>query len=485
MSVSITLNVNGVPYPVSVEQHRTLVTVIRSEIGLTGTKEGCDDCECGACMVLVDGRPVNSCSYLAVQADGREVTTVEGLGTVAEPHPLQRNIVAEGGVQCGFCTPGMLISATALLAQSPQPSEDEIRIALGGNLCRCTGYTKIVQGRAAHGRRAGRRALTLGRCRLHSTRALVADDQLARRTSETPWRPLTFTRHDEALAAGASAGIFQAHVATWPAIVAVALDRLPESRARQRTSRAEVATGTRPNAMRAGSARRRAAWPPCSACGAPACDLGCARRPWPARRRRCRSAAPRCPARPASRRSASASRAATTRAPAGSTGGRRGRQRRRRRAGGAAGAAARAGPAGAAGAGGAAAAARRAATYDAAEVLHPVDAARRSPPRRRRRSPGTTALSRFSRWPSRVDPGRHHGARRGLAEGDVLAPRGVRGVAALELAVVGASRATGGAGSSCAEVAVLRHVARLPDRGVRERRIDRRASPGRAARGAG
>jgi carbon-monoxide dehydrogenase small subunit len=145
MSVSITLNVNGVPYPVSVEQHRTLVTVIRSEIGLTGTKEGCDDCECGACMVLVDGRPVNSCSYLAVQADGREITTVEGLGTVAEPHPLQRNIVAEGGVQCGFCTPGMLISATALLAESPQPSEDEIRIALGGNLCRCTGYQKIVK----------------------------------------------------------------------------------------------------------------------------------------------------------------------------------------------------------------------------------------------------------------------------------------------------------------------------------------------------
>jgi carbon-monoxide dehydrogenase small subunit len=145
MSVSITLNVNGVPYPLAIEPQRTLVTVIRSEIGLTGTKEGCDDCECGACMVLVDGRPVNSCSYLAVQADGREVTTVEGLGTVAAPHPLQTNIVAEGGVQCGFCTPGMLISATALLADNPQPSEDEIRIALGGNLCRCTGYSKIVK----------------------------------------------------------------------------------------------------------------------------------------------------------------------------------------------------------------------------------------------------------------------------------------------------------------------------------------------------
>jgi aerobic-type carbon monoxide dehydrogenase small subunit (CoxS/CutS family) len=145
MSVSITLNVNGVPYPLNVEPHRSLVSVIRGEIGLTGTKEGCDDCECGACMVLVDGRPVNSCSYLAVQADGREVTTVEGLGTAAEPHPLQRNIVAEGGVQCGFCTPGMLISAAALLNATPQPSEDEIRIALGGSLCRCTGYQKIVR----------------------------------------------------------------------------------------------------------------------------------------------------------------------------------------------------------------------------------------------------------------------------------------------------------------------------------------------------
>jgi aerobic-type carbon monoxide dehydrogenase small subunit (CoxS/CutS family) len=145
MSVSITLNVNGIAYPLAVEPHRTLVSVIRGDVGLTGTKEGCDDCECGACMVLVDGRPVNSCSYLAVQADGREVTTVEGLGSADEPHPLQRNIVAEGGVQCGFCTPGMLISAAALLAHSPQPSEDEIRIALGGNLCRCTGYQKIVR----------------------------------------------------------------------------------------------------------------------------------------------------------------------------------------------------------------------------------------------------------------------------------------------------------------------------------------------------
>jgi len=144
MSVSITLNVNGVPYPLSIEPHRTLVSVIRSEVGLTGTKEGCDDCECGACMVLVDGRPVNSCSYLAVQTDGREVTTVEGLGSAAEPHPLQRNIVAEGGVQCGFCTPGMLMTARALLDENPDPTDQEIRVAISGAICRCTGYKNIV-----------------------------------------------------------------------------------------------------------------------------------------------------------------------------------------------------------------------------------------------------------------------------------------------------------------------------------------------------
>ena len=143
-AVEITLNVNGVRYPVSFQADRTLVSVLREEVGLTGTKQGCDDCECGACMVLVDGRPVNSCSYLAVQADGTEVTTVEGLAADGEMHPLQRIILEEGGVQCGFCTPGMLISAHALLASNATPSEEEIRIALGGNLCRCTGYTKIV-----------------------------------------------------------------------------------------------------------------------------------------------------------------------------------------------------------------------------------------------------------------------------------------------------------------------------------------------------
>ena len=142
--VALTLTVNDVDYPVAVDPRRNLLSVIRTEVGLTGTKEGCDDCECGACMVLVDGRPVNSCSYLAAQAQGKRVTTVEGVMQGDELHPLQRNLLEEGGVQCGFCTPGMIMSATALLAANPSPTDDEIRIGLSGNLCRCTGYAKII-----------------------------------------------------------------------------------------------------------------------------------------------------------------------------------------------------------------------------------------------------------------------------------------------------------------------------------------------------
>jgi aerobic-type carbon monoxide dehydrogenase small subunit (CoxS/CutS family) len=145
MRYSATLNVNGVPYPVDVEATATLLNVVRDVIGLTGAKEGCDDSECGACMMLLDGNPVNSCSYLALQADGHELTTVEGLADGDELAPLQRAFLDEGGVQCGFCTPGMLISATALLAENPSPSDEEIRLALGGNLCRCTGYDGIVK----------------------------------------------------------------------------------------------------------------------------------------------------------------------------------------------------------------------------------------------------------------------------------------------------------------------------------------------------
>jgi aerobic-type carbon monoxide dehydrogenase small subunit (CoxS/CutS family) len=150
------LDVNGVPYEAEVEPHRTLLSVLRGELGLTGTKEGCDDSECGACMVLVDGRPVNSCSFLALQAGGRAVQTVEGLASGGKLHPLQTAFLEEGGVQCGFCTPGMLMSAKALLDQNPIPTEAEVKRHLGGNLCRCTGYAGIVRAvmRAASSRSA-------------------------------------------------------------------------------------------------------------------------------------------------------------------------------------------------------------------------------------------------------------------------------------------------------------------------------------------
>jgi carbon-monoxide dehydrogenase small subunit len=144
VSDRLALTVNGVDYDVVVDPARNLLSVLRTEIGLTGTKEGCDDCECGACIVLVDGRPVNSCSYLAVQAAGRRVTTVEGLADGQQLSRVQQALLEAGGVQCGFCTPGMLISATALLARAPNPTEDEVRLALSGNLCRCTGYVNIV-----------------------------------------------------------------------------------------------------------------------------------------------------------------------------------------------------------------------------------------------------------------------------------------------------------------------------------------------------
>jgi aerobic-type carbon monoxide dehydrogenase small subunit (CoxS/CutS family) len=145
MRYDAVLNVNGSDYPVEIEPHRSLLSVVRTELGLPGSKEGCDDSECGACMMLVDGRPVNSCSYLALQAQGHSVVTVEGLQGDDGLHPLQRQFLEQGGVQCGFCTPGMLISAKALLDQTPNPSEEEIRLALSGNLCRCTGYQGIVR----------------------------------------------------------------------------------------------------------------------------------------------------------------------------------------------------------------------------------------------------------------------------------------------------------------------------------------------------
>ena len=145
MKIETTLTVNGLAYQVEVEPHATLSRTVRDVIGLTGTKEGCDDSECGACMMLLNGRPVNSCSYLALQAEGSSVTTVEGLSSGDTLSTLQKSFLECGGVQCGFCTPGMLISATALLADNSHPTESEVRIGLSGNLCRCTGYDGIVK----------------------------------------------------------------------------------------------------------------------------------------------------------------------------------------------------------------------------------------------------------------------------------------------------------------------------------------------------
>ena len=145
MRVAATLIVNETAYAIELDPHMSLLDAVRDVIGLTGSKEGCDDSECGACMVLLDGKPVNSCSYLALQAQGRDVTTVEGLAGDEEVGPLQRAFLQQFGVQCGFCTPGMLISAAALLARDADPSEEAIRDGLAGNLCRCTGYQPIIQ----------------------------------------------------------------------------------------------------------------------------------------------------------------------------------------------------------------------------------------------------------------------------------------------------------------------------------------------------
>ena len=141
--VSVTLNVNGEAHPLEIEPHRTLLEVLRYDLALTGTKANCLEGECGACTVLVDGRPVSSCLYLAVRANGKPVTTVEGLAQDGKLHPLQQAFIEAGAVQCGYCTPGMLMSAKALLDSNPHPTDEQIVRALAGNLCRCTGYVNI------------------------------------------------------------------------------------------------------------------------------------------------------------------------------------------------------------------------------------------------------------------------------------------------------------------------------------------------------
>lgn len=143
--VSVSIEVNGQRYDRVVEARTTLLQFLREHLQLTGTKEGCGLGECGACTVLLDGRPVNSCLVLAAQADGHSVLTIEGLAPNGELHPLQKAFVECGAIQCGFCTPGMILSAKALLDINPSPSEEEIREAISGNICRCTGYVKIVE----------------------------------------------------------------------------------------------------------------------------------------------------------------------------------------------------------------------------------------------------------------------------------------------------------------------------------------------------
>lgn len=141
----IELSVNGEVYEVAVEPHWTLLEVLRERLGLTGTKRGCDEGTCGACTVLLDGKPVLSCLLLAVDAVGKEIGTIEGQAVGGRPTALQRAFIERGAIQCGFCTPGMILTAQAFLRRCARPTEEEIKGAIAGNLCRCTGYVKIVE----------------------------------------------------------------------------------------------------------------------------------------------------------------------------------------------------------------------------------------------------------------------------------------------------------------------------------------------------
>src|SRR2546422_11120859 len=143
--VNVHVTVNGAPRSATVETRTLLVHFLRENLSLTGTHIGCGTTNCGACTILLDGKAVKSCTILAVQADGRQVRTVEGLAEDGKLHPVQEGFVEEHGLQCGFCTPGMMMTTVALLAKNPNPSEDEIRHAIAGNLCRCTGYVNIVK----------------------------------------------------------------------------------------------------------------------------------------------------------------------------------------------------------------------------------------------------------------------------------------------------------------------------------------------------
>jgi carbon-monoxide dehydrogenase small subunit len=141
---NIVLTVNGKRRSIEVESHRSLLDVIREDLELTGTKRGCDNGDCGACTVLLNGKPVNACLVLAVQADGQDVATIEGVALDDELHPIQEAFIEHGAVQCGFCTPAMIMTAKVLIEETPQPTREEIKKAISGTLCRCTGYVQII-----------------------------------------------------------------------------------------------------------------------------------------------------------------------------------------------------------------------------------------------------------------------------------------------------------------------------------------------------
>ena len=141
----LALKVNGKLHSLTVEPNRTLLEVLREDLGLTGTKQACDTGGCGACTVIIDGRPVYSCLVLAADCEGKDILTIEGLASDGNLHPIQEAFIKYGAIQCGFCTPGMVMSAKALLDENPEPTEQDVRKAIAGNLCRCTGYAKIVE----------------------------------------------------------------------------------------------------------------------------------------------------------------------------------------------------------------------------------------------------------------------------------------------------------------------------------------------------
>lgn len=153
--VEVDLKVNGVKYQVTIPPWRTLVEVLRETLGLTGTKKSCNEGECGACTVILDGRPVTSCLVLAIDAEGKDILTIEGISEHENFHPVQESFLKHGAIQCGFCTPGMVMSAKALLDENPNPNLMEARKAISGNLCRCTGYQHIINSILAASRTGG------------------------------------------------------------------------------------------------------------------------------------------------------------------------------------------------------------------------------------------------------------------------------------------------------------------------------------------